>query len=130
MKLSPAARPALAKLIRLLGSPVAGEVLASVAAMRRVLASGGSDLHDLAQDIEAPPTAPSDGRAENEFHNHFGGDDDDWEAMVAACADRPDRSTPKEWQFIELMQDWYGEPTERQMDWLVALHKRVRRAAS
>jgi hypothetical protein len=132
MKLALAARPAVAKLIRLLASNVDGEVLAAVRALGRALKASGCDFHDLACIVEASSTAPS-GRAEADFHNHFGGDDDEtelpWEIMVDACADQPDQFTSKEQQFLQSMQDWYGTPTPKQLDWLVALFERVREAA-
>jgi hypothetical protein len=43
----------IGKLIRLLGSDKAGEVVAAAAALRRSLAAGGRDLHDLAEAAEA-----------------------------------------------------------------------------
>jgi hypothetical protein len=132
--IAPAARPTLARLIRLLASNVDGEALGAVRALGRTLRACGCDFHDLASIVEAPPIAPNGGgRTGNGFHNHFAGDDDgpavNWEAMVEACADQLDRFSFKEQQFIETLQSWYGEPTEKQLNWLVALFKRVRRAA-
>ena len=145
MKLALAARPALAKLIRLLASDVDGEVLGAAHALGRALKANGCDFHDLASIVEAPPIVPNGGgRAGSGFHDHFGDDDGDpaetWEAMVDACADQRSALarryhdlvallTPKERQFIEALQHWYGEPTQKQLDWLVALFARVRRAA-
>ena len=48
-----AVAPRLGPLIRLLGSDQNGEVSAAVAGLRRVLASEGLDLHDLAAHIES-----------------------------------------------------------------------------
>ena len=113
-----ALRPALAKLIRLLTSDVDGEVLATARAIGRTLKAGSCDIHDLAGLVEAPSTTP-----EASFHDHFDDDDDDetdWERMVDACADHPGRFTSREWQFIKSMQHWYGTPTSKQLDWLVA----------
>ena len=42
----------IAKLVRLLGSDKAGEVVAAVGALKRTLAAGGLDLHDLADAVE------------------------------------------------------------------------------
>jgi hypothetical protein len=58
--------PKLAPLVRMLAAPHDGEVLATVAAIRRTLAASGQDLHDLARLIErdAPAaTAPPGGYA-------------------------------------------------------------------
>jgi hypothetical protein len=126
--ITPAARPTLARLIRLLASSVDGEALGAVRALDRTLRACGCDFHDLASIVETPPTAPGAG-----FRDHFGSDDDDpaeiWEAMVADCADELDKFSAKEQQFILTLQDWYGTPTAKQLDWLVALSKRLRRAA-
>lgn len=137
MKLALAARPAVAKLIRLLASDVDGEVLAAVRALGRALKASGCDFHDLAGIVEAPATAPSGGgRTETGFRDHFGGDDGDpvetelpWEIMVDACIDQLDWFTSKEQQFLQSMQHWYGTPTPKQLEWLVALFERVRGVA-
>ncbi len=124
MKVALAVRPVLAKLVRLLASDSDGEALGAVRALGRALRANGLDFHDLAREIETPAAPSSD------VHNHF--DDDSaetWETMVDACVDQPDRFTSKEQQFLESMQTWYGEPTQKQLDWLAALFKRVRRAA-
>jgi hypothetical protein len=112
-----ALRVALAKLIRLLASSVDGEVLAAARAIGRTLDADGCDIHDLAGLVEAPSTAP-----EASFHDQFDDDDDetDWERMVDACTDHPGRFTSREWQFLQSMQHWYGTPTSKQLDWLVA----------
>jgi hypothetical protein len=132
MKPAPTMRPALAKLIRLLASDVDGEVLAAVRALGRALKASGCDFHDLASIVEAPSPAPS-ARAETDFRDRFGGDDEEielpWQRMVDACTDRPGRFTSKERQFLGTMQRWHGTPTPKQLNWLVALFERVREAA-
>jgi hypothetical protein len=129
MKLIPAVRHALAKFIRLLASDVDGEALAAVRALGRAL---GYDFHDLAQIIEAPATAPG-GSAGAGFRNLFDGDDDEtelpWQLMVDACTNHPGRFTSRERQFLQTMKRWRGTPTSKQLNWLVALFERVRRAA-
>lgn len=52
-RLSASIAPRLGPLIRLLGSDNNGEVSAAVAGLRRILASEGLDLHDLAAYVEA-----------------------------------------------------------------------------
>jgi hypothetical protein len=132
MKLTPAVRHALAKFIRLLASDVDGEALAAVRALGRALRASGYDFHDLAQIIEAPATAPG-GSAGAGFRNHFDGDDDEtelpWQLMVDACTNHPGRFTSRERQFLQTMKRWRGTPTSKQLNWLVALFERVRRAA-
>ena len=129
MKLALAARPALAKLIRVLASDVDGEVLAAVRAMGRALKASGCDFHDLANLVEAPATAPS-GSAGGGFRDHFADETElPWQRMVDACTDRPGRFTSKERQFLGTMQRWHGTPTPKQLNWLAALFERVREAA-
>jgi hypothetical protein len=66
---------------------------------------------------------------------HFDGDDDDdetelpWKHMVDVCANHPGHFTWKEQQFLETLQRWRGEPTPKQMNWLIALFERVHEAA-
>jgi hypothetical protein len=130
MKLALAARPALAKLIRLLSSTSDGEALGAVRALGRVLKAHGADFHALAALIGAPSPAPSGGRTGTSRRDHFDdGELVDWELMVAACVDEPERFTEKEWQFLLSMQGWRGDPTAKQLSWLTVLFKRVGRAA-
>jgi hypothetical protein len=132
MKPAPTMRPALAKLIRLLACDVDGEVLAAVRALGRALKASGCDFHDLASIVEAPSPAPS-ARAETDFRDRFGGDDDEielpWQLMVDTCANQLGRFTAKESQFLQTMKRWRGTPTSKQLNWLVALFERVRGAA-
>jgi hypothetical protein len=57
--LSGEVRDKLFKLIPRLASDQSGEVVATVAAMRRVLAASTLDLHDLAAAIKSPPISPA-----------------------------------------------------------------------
>jgi hypothetical protein len=50
--------PKVARLVRLLGSPVDGESLAAARALDRTLKGAGPDLHDLAAIVERPEPAP------------------------------------------------------------------------
>ena len=133
MKLAPAVRHALAKLIRLLASDVDGEALAAVRALDRTLRADGCDFHDLAGLVEAPLSAPSAHPGTN-FHTQFNDDDDDddetaWQFMLDVCVEHVDRFTSRERQLFQTLQHWRGTPTERQLIWLRALFERVRRAA-
>jgi hypothetical protein len=69
-------------LIRLLASDKPGEVVATVEAIKRVLASGGFDLNDLADAIgrplPAPACAPTGWREQAAYLLHCG-DLNDWE---------------------------------------------------
>jgi len=50
-KLEPGLAGKLSKLIRMLGSDQQGEILSTVAAIKRTLGAGGADLHMLADRI-------------------------------------------------------------------------------
>jgi hypothetical protein len=134
MKLAPTARPALAKLLRLLRSPVDGEALGAARALGRTLKANGCDFHDLANIIEAPPIVPNGGNGRDGFGAHHPRNDYDgnvetelpWRDMVAACAQHPNRFSDKERGFIRSMRGWCGEPSAKQRGWLVALFERAR----
>ena len=110
--------PQVAKLIRLLASPVDGEVIATVAALRRVLSSANLDLHNLANVVEfcahreAPQIASTIA------------DDLDVREMIRRCCEYSDLLSVKELAFVRSMAKWRGEPTERQMAWLSSLYER------
>lgn len=75
----------IGKLIRLLGSDEAGEVVAAAAALKRALAAKGKDLHDLADAVEnglrpqrrprpmswSPPAPPLDDWERMAWYLHF-----------------------------------------------------------
>jgi hypothetical protein len=48
---------------------------------------------------------------------------------VNVCSGHPGCFTSKERQFLQTMQRWRGTPTRKQLNWLLALFERVRRAA-
>lgn len=106
-----------AKLIRLLGSDREGEVLASVHALRRVLAGAGLSLHDLANAIEVPV------RSYDQRH------DEDWRAIARACVGHLDLLLERERVFVRSMILWRGIPSDRQINWLVSIFTRIREAA-
>jgi hypothetical protein len=116
--------PTLAKLIRLLSSDRDGEVVASVHAMRRLLASIGLSLHDLADVIELPA---------NKTHSNttrFDDDDPDWRVMAKACAQCRYLLSERERSFVATMARWRGSPSRKQRDWLEAIYDRIREAAA
>jgi hypothetical protein len=121
------ARPALAKLIRLLSSDVDGEVVAAARAMTRTLRSVGNDLHDLADLVKAPSTlatnsyARSGGTADNSPPN--------WRVLAIRCAARLELFNTKERRFIRQMQDWRGVASPKQINWLTTLYAKLRRTA-
>jgi hypothetical protein len=99
--------PTLAKLIPLLGSDKSGEVVATAAAIGRVLETAGRDWHDLAAAVA--PTL-----------------EDDWRATLAYCAKHADRLSDKERDFLRTLTYWRGEPSEKQLDWLEGIAARLR----
>ena len=128
MKLAPAVRPALAKLIRLLASDVDGEVLATVRALGRALrASGATSTTSPSSSRRLRPAQ----RPRAGFRNYFRDDETElpWQLMVDACTNHPGRFTSRERQFLQTMKRWHGTPTSKQLNWLVALFERVREAA-
>jgi hypothetical protein len=128
MSLALAARITLGKFVRLLASDRDGEVVAAARALGRALAAHGCDFHDLARLIEAPspaPAPPSGGRTEAGRRNGSVETEPTWEEMVEACADWPERFSPREWGLITTLQHWRGEPSEKQINWLNALYRRV-----
>jgi len=125
-------RASIAKLLRMLGTDREGELVATVHALRRVLASNNLALHDLARIVEAPSVVPpsGSGRAGSGFRDwHDDGDTIEtelpWREMVAACVHHIARFTAKERGFIRSMNGWHGEPSAKQLGWLIALFEPV-----
>jgi hypothetical protein len=124
-----ATRSSLGKLLRLLASDVDGEVLGAVRALRRVLATNKLDLHDLANIIESPSIAPSSGNGRayaRHWHDDIVETEIPWRDMVAACMRHIGRFSSKEREFVRNMNGWCGEPSAKQVQWLLALFERVR----
>jgi hypothetical protein len=124
--------PTLAKLIRLLSSDREGEVVASVHAIRRVLASVGLSLHDLADAIELPTrgVGNTNSGTNSEFRASQHDDDPDWRVMAKACAQCPHLLSERERSFVRTMTRWRGKPSRKQAEWLEAIYDRIREAAA
>jgi hypothetical protein len=105
--------PMLCKLIPRLGSDHPGEVVATAAAIERVLRGAGQDWHALAS-VLAVTFDPVP-------------DEADWRDIVALCAAHPTRLTKREWDFLRSLKDWRGDLTDRQKLWLDKIAARVRR---
>jgi hypothetical protein len=144
MKLTLAARLAMAKCIRLLASDRDGEALAAVRALGRALKANGADFHAFAQEFvetsstAAPSTAPPAPPAQRRRPAGVSRDDRfsdgspiSWSVIVGACASKLASAlfTAEEREFIASMEGWCGEPTEQQAARLSTLFKRVWRAA-
>jgi hypothetical protein len=137
----------IAGAIRLLGSDKDGDVIAAVGGLKRVLASAGTDLHDLAAGIEKLGKMNSSGlskaemekvfsagyakgveNTENKLHgiDEFSSADGKpaWEAVALYCQRNKDRLATKHHEFIDDMASrtaWGREPTEKQHKYLHSL---------
>jgi hypothetical protein len=118
--------PKLGPMLGKLASEHAGEVLATVRAIRRLLERHGLSLNDLGQALEAAPVAQivycerdpePDPAAE------------DWRAMAAYCLARAEVLSPKEQDFVQTMVRVLRrpgtEPTPRQAGWLKGIFDRL-----
>ena len=101
--------PTLGKLIPRLASNHDGEVVATVAAIGRVLAANKLDWHDLAAALNPA------------------GIDDDFHDVIAFCAMHAARLSSKERDFIRQIARWRGKPTEKQIAWLDDIAAKLRR---
>jgi hypothetical protein len=99
--------PTISKLIPRLASNHAGEVVATAAAIGRVLEANKLSWHDLAAAVA--PTI-----------------EDDWHDTLAYCAKHTDRLSDKENDFLRTLAHWRGEPSEKQLSWLEAIAARLR----
>lgn len=144
----PAAR--LASLIRMLGSSSDGEILATVAALRRALAATGSDLHALAEQLSNGSKIPqadmqrlydagyqngylagvakitaqmAAAAAEPEAFHQVGAVS--WAEIAHYCADREPSLREREKDFIVDMAVRRRPLTERQAAWLAAIYRRL-----
>jgi hypothetical protein len=106
--------PMLCKLIPRLGSDHAGEVVATAAAIGRVLRNGGCDWHDVAGAITALPKPQAKAV------------DDDWRTTLAFCVTYIDCLKTRERDFLSSLAHWRGDLTEKQRNWLEAIAARLR----
>jgi hypothetical protein len=100
----------IAKLIPRLGSTFDGEVVATSRAIERTLRSAGFDWHDLAAAVGGTSK------------DH---DIRDWRALVRFCIKHLDLLNPHEVAFLCNIAQWRGQPTERQIAWLLQIAEYV-----
>ena len=100
----------LALMIPLLGSDQPGEVVATAAAIGRVLGGAGADWHWLAAAVEGQPDSAKSSKL-TDFRE------------IAECIleNAADTLSPKEREFVENMARWRGEPSLLQAEWLTRL---------
>ena len=129
----------IALIIRLLGSDKDGEILAAAAALKRTLASAGTDFNGLAHGIENLGKGVSNEEwkkiwdmAVQHTENRLHGADDfidstgkpTWEAVALFCQRNKQRLDTRHHQFIDDMASRTvlgHEPTEKQHKYLFAL---------
>ena len=98
----------LAKLIPRLASNHPGEVIATVAAIRRTPENAGSDLHDLCEALDADAAS-------------------EWRDQVLFCRRNWDLLLDRERGLVESLERWRGTPTAKQLAFLKNVFTRVRR---
>jgi hypothetical protein len=110
--------PVAPKLVALLASDRDGEVLATVAAMRRTLATVDADFNDLAGLLTAATTTAA--RDADELER--------WRQAIKFLLDHVDELSDREREFVVDIAPRLalGRPlTAKQADWLAALYARI-----
>ncbi|PWR18793.1 hypothetical protein [Zavarzinia compransoris] len=109
--------PKLSKLITRLATDHDGEVLATVAAIRRTLESAGLDLHALAEALGDPKTEAKEPAT--------------WCELATWCRNQGQTGLSlKEFVFVSDMADRLildAEPTEKQAAWLRAIYAKLKK---
>jgi hypothetical protein len=104
------------QLLRLaLSSDRDGEVLASLSALKRTMATNGIDLHHLADAVVAGLGRPPVPAPEL-----------DWRDTARFCRSRPDLLSEKEARFIATIMSRDQPLSPKQDKWLLAIEARVR----
>jgi hypothetical protein len=112
--------PRFEKLLLMLSSPQAGEVVNAAGAITQTLKSVDCDWHDLVAGLLAKPQTralPDDSS-------------NDWWLMRELCIEHQYLLRPREIEFVTSLGRWRGDLTEKQFDWLLAIYARVQRAAA
>jgi hypothetical protein len=112
----------LKKLLLMLSSDHDGEVVSAARAIDRTLKDTGTDWHALVARLLAPAQSPY--RAADTHHNYRNGN---WRELREYCAQHSELLRSRELEFITRLADWRGNLTEKQHDWLMAIHARLRR---
>lgn len=108
--------PKLTKMLPLLGSDKPGEVLASVAAIARLLNGAGLDWHDLAALVQHGFDTPAKPQATGLRWQDLARDLLARGNMMLRDAER---------DFLESMAHWPTAPSEKQTEWLQNISERV-----
>jgi hypothetical protein len=137
----------LGKMIRMLGSDRAGDVIAAARAIKRTLHNEGLDIHALAEGIEKPNgnaltkvemkklyDAGYDAGLRAAEDKHYGAADfanidgtPSWHEMARWCQQHGDRLREKEREFVDDMagRTVWREPTAKQGAWLRSIFYRL-----
>lgn len=111
--------PKLSKLIPRLATDHAGEVVATVDAIKRTLAAAGLDFHALAAAVSTTPATISEPTT--------------WKDLAVWCRNNGQtRLSLKEFMFVSDMAHRLvcnGRPTDRQAEWLRSIYLRLRKEA-
>jgi hypothetical protein len=111
--------PMLSKLIPRLASNHAGEVVATAAAIGRLLTANKLDWHDLtAAVLDSPAKTVRPAREAD--------DDSAWRDLVGYCTLRASRLNGREREFVVSLAKWKRTPTEKQLAWLEAIAAKLR----
>jgi hypothetical protein len=110
--------PRLRRLVLLLSSNQRGEVAAAAAAIDRTLKSAGADWHVLADELlpehsKAGHTSDSSNPPE------------DRRAMRVVCLVHSHLLRTREKQFLDDLERWRGNLTEKQLAWLHSIYSRI-----
>jgi len=109
----------IGQLLRLLlGTDKAGEIVATVAALKRTLTAAGVDHHKLAETVERGLALPSVPDL-----------DADWRALAKWCSAHDDLLSDKESAFIDNLCTYRKRPSEAQVQWLRDIAARLREGA-
>jgi hypothetical protein len=113
--------PMLGKLVPRLASNHPGEVAATAAAITRVLATNKLDWHDLTAALLRPqqPARPATEQPRRAAEQ-------DWRELLAYCIRYAHRLRERECDFLDSLERWDGEPTEKQLAWLKAIARKLR----
>jgi hypothetical protein len=101
-------------LIRRLASIHDGEVVATARAIERRLRAARFDLNDLAETVrqQAPPLASQEPQPA-------------WREMRSFCLRHRSRLSARELEFVIDLGKWRGSLTDKQFNWLSAIHARL-----
>jgi hypothetical protein len=110
----PKATDKLAKICGMFGSAHAGERAAAAALADRIV----SELGLRWTDIISVPLVPAES---------ISADSVSWQDALAVCIDNIHELDPRSRAFVQSLSRWRGEPSAKQISWLLDIHARIRR---